>query len=108
MEGIVKLACSLSEGDLDVANDYTSKSTRFQKWGYDRQFIDADGNKRVIKEDSILAAAWGRLSDDQQSLVKGIFERRDNMFLRKFELAEQAGVGFSFFQLLPLKDRIRR
>ena len=97
VEGIAKLARNMSEGDLDVANDFISKSTRFQKWGYD------PGRPDKVKTDPVLAQAWSRLNDDQQSLVRGIFEHGENMRLRKLEIAKAAGVDSRFFSAAALE-----
>ena len=97
VEGVAKLARNMSEGDLDVANDFISKSTRFQKWGYD------PGRPDKVKIDPVMAKAWARLNDDQQALVRGIFEHGENMRLRKLEIAKAAGVDSKFFSAAALE-----
>jgi hypothetical protein len=97
VDGVAKLARNMSEGDLDAANDFISKSTRFQKWGYD------PGRPDKVKIDPLMAKAWGRLNDDQQALVRGIFEHGENMRLRKLEIAKAAGVDSKFFSAAALE-----
>ena len=97
VEGVARLARNMSEGDLDVANDFISKSTRFQKWGYD------PGRPDKVKIDPVMAKAWARLNDDQQALVRGIFEHGENMRLRKLEIAKAAGVDSKFFSAAALE-----
>lgn len=103
VEAIAVRARELKPERLTVVNDFISKSTFYQKWGYDPQFTDADGNKRVIKEDPVMAAAYKRLSPVEQGLVREIFQHGENMRLRKQEVAKLLGVDKSFFSAAALE-----
>ena len=98
VEGIATLARNMSEQDLSAANDFIGKSTFYQKWGYDPKRPGT-----TVKTDPVLAVAWGRLNEDQQSLVRGIFEHGENMRLRKVEIAKKAGVDSKFFSAAALE-----
>ncbi|MDB4493462.1 PLxRFG domain-containing protein [bacterium] len=103
VEAIAVRARELKPERLAVVNDFISKSTFFQKWGYDPQFTDDKGNKRVVKEDPIMKAAYNRLTPKEQGIVREIFQHGENMRRRKQEVAKLLGVDKSFFSAAELE-----
>ena len=103
VEAIAVRARELTPERLAVLNDFLSKSTFYQKWGYDPQFTDGKGVKRDIKTDPIMAASYNRLSPEERSLVREIFQHGENMRMRKQAMAKLLGVDKSFFSAAALE-----
>lgn len=102
VEAIAVRARELKPERLAAVNDFISKSTFYQKWGYDPEFTDDKGNKRVIKEDPIMKAAYNRLTPKEQGIVREVFQHGENMRKRKQEVAKLLGVDKSFFSAAEL------
>jgi len=97
VEAIAIDARNLTGERLVVVNDFVSKSTYFQKWGYNPQFTDKNGDPRVIKTDAIMERAYNRLAPVEQKLVRDMFQHGENMRLRKLAIAKEMGIPKTFF-----------
>jgi len=91
-ESIALRAKNLKGDRLYLVNDFLSKSTFFQKWGYDPEI-----EGREVKVDPIMARAFARLSTEEQQIVKDVFAHGEKMRLRKIDIAKLAGVEGKFF-----------
>jgi hypothetical protein len=103
VEAIAVRAREIKPERLAAVNDFISKSTFFQKWGYDPQFTDVDGNVRAIKVDPVMQQKFNRLSPVEQALVRDIFQHGENMRLRKQAVAKLLDVPRSFFSAAELE-----
>jgi len=97
VEAIAVGARNLTGERLVVVNDFVSKSTYFQKWGYNPQFTDKNGDPRVVNIDGIMERAYNRLTPVEQKLVRDMFQHGENMRLRKLAIAKEMGIPKTFF-----------
>ena len=77
--------------DMGRVNDFISRSTFEQKWGYDATFDGVNGPKSV-KADPAMAAEFKRLSADEQQLIKDVFAHGEKMATTKFKLLKDLGL----------------
>jgi hypothetical protein len=98
VEAIAVRARELKPERLAAVNDFISKSTFYQKWGYDPQITG-----KTVTVDPIMAAAYKRLSAEEQGLVRDVFQHGENMRQRKQEVAKQLGVPDTFFSAAELE-----
>ena len=97
VEAIAVGARNLTGERLVVVNDFVGKSTYFQKWGYNPQFTDKNGDPRVVTIDGIMERAYNRLTPVEQKLVRDMFQHGENMRLRKLAIAKEMGIPKTFF-----------
>jgi len=102
VESIAVRARELSPERLAAVNDFISKSTFYQTWGYDPQFTDENGNQREITVNETMRLAYERLDAKEQAIVREIFQHGENMRVRKREIAAALGVDKSFFSAAEL------
>ena len=97
-EDIAVRARDLKSDRLDAINNFLSRSTIDQKWGYDPQSYHPDlFSKKKVKVDSQFAFLFNRLSDSEKQLVADVFAHGEKMRQRKVEIAKKLGVEGKFF-----------
>ena len=77
---------------MDRVNDFISRSTFEQKWGYDATFDGVNGPKSV-KANPAMAAEFKELSADEQQVVKDVFAHGEKMATAKFNLLKDMGLA---------------
>jgi hypothetical protein len=91
LEPIRKQAKELTQDRLNIVNDFIGKSTFYQKWGYDPKFVG-----KTVKVDTVLEAAFGRLTEDEQNLVKSIFKHGEDVRVEMAKIAKDLGISKDF------------
>ena len=91
LEPIRKQAKELTQDRLNVVNDFIGKSTFYQKWGYDPKFVG-----KTVKVDTVLESAFGRLTEDEQNLVKSIFKHGEDVRVEMAKIAKDLGISKDF------------
>lgn len=89
--------------DMGRVNDFISRSTFEQKWGYDATFDGVNGPKSV-KADPAMAAEFKRLSADEQQIVKDVFAHGEKMATTKFKLLKDLGLTGNGFLTMGKLD----
>ena len=82
-ESIAARAGKLKRERLDAVNDFVSRSTYEQKWGYAAAFDKADGSRRNVMADPEMAKAFRALRPEEQQIVKDIFAHGERMKAEK-------------------------
>ena len=73
LDPIARAAKELTQDRQNIVNDFLSKSTFYQKWGYDPQIKD-----KTVKVDPVLSTAFKKLTSQEQSIVKAVFMHGEN------------------------------
>lgn len=89
-ERIAIMAEQLKNGTARV-NDFIGESTIEQKWGYDPKFAD-----KTVTVDAATAAKFGRLSPEEQAVVKAVFAHGHKMVATKRAILKAAGINDEF------------
>ena len=87
VEDITENALRNPKVDPGKVNDFISRSTFEQKWGYDPGFT------RKVTVDPVMAAAFGKLNPDEQAVVKAVFKHGEDMTNIKNALLTKLGVA---------------
>lgn len=80
----IAAAADRLKGGTDRVNDFLSRSTFEQKWGYGP------------KADPAMAQLFNRLSLPEQTVVRGVFERGEKMIAYKYALLKKLGLSGTF------------
>lgn len=96
-ESIAARAGKLNKAVLKQLNEFISKSTYEQKWGYDATFDKLDGTKRDVKADPAMAALFRALPKDAQEIAKAVFAHGEKMKVEKFKIMKQLGLDKDTF-----------
>ena len=88
-ESIAARAGKLKRERLKVLNDFVSRSTYEQKWGYDATFDKADGTNRKVVADPEMAKAFKSLRPDEQQIAKDIFAHGEKMKQEKYAILKE-------------------
>lgn len=87
VEEILLAARELPPKALAAMNDFISKSTFYQKWGYDTKVDGKD-----VKADPIMKREFDTLTPEAQEIAKNIFEYNEEMRKAMQKEAEDRGV----------------
>ena len=96
-ESIAARAGKLNKVVLKQLNEFISKSTYEQKWGYDATFDKLDGTKRDVKADPEMAKLFRALPKDAQEIAKAVFAHGEKMKIEKFKIMKQLGLDKDTF-----------
>ena len=91
-EAIALRARDLKPERLNLLNDFLSRSTFEQKWGYDPEI---EGKQVTV--DSDMANQFAKLTDDEQQIVKDVFAHGENMKKVKRKIAKEKFGNQTFF-----------
>ena len=91
-EAIALRARDLKPERLNLLNDFISRSTFEQKWGYDPEI---EGKQVTV--DSDMANQFAKLTDDEQQIAKDIFAHGENMKKIKRKIAKEKFGNQTFF-----------
>ncbi len=89
-------AIAVRAGKIDASrpgglNEFISRSTYEQKWGYDAEFEGAAG-KKTVKADPEMAKAFAKLTVEEQQIARDVFAHGEKMVVAKFKLLKDLGL----------------
>ena len=87
-EDIAAMADKLKTDEYTALNDFISRSTFEQKWGYDPQFPD-----RKVVVDPDMARAFAKLNPELQAIVKAVFAHGEETHAAKKALFKSLGAS---------------
>ena len=92
-EEIAARAGKLKPALLKQLNEFISRSTFEQKWGYDATFDAMDGSKRQVKADGEMAKLFNALPQEARDIAKEVFAHGEAMKLQKFKIMKELGLS---------------
>lgn len=98
LDPIAKAAKELTQDRQNLVNDFISKSTFYQKWGYDPQI---KGKK--VKVDAIMAAAFNKLTNVEQNIIKAIFMHGENTRKEMEQIAKDLNLPKEYLSVSKLE-----
>lgn len=87
-QDIAARALRLPKAAYDRVNDFISKSTFEQKWGYDVTFAN-----RSVKADTEMAKEFAKLDKAEQEIVKAVFDHGERMAVKREALFKKFGLN---------------
>lgn len=96
VEGVVNQTRQFNLERKEMVNSFLGDSTYFQKWGYDPEWTDANGNKVNVKIDPIMKRKYDRLTAEEQQAVRDIFSHGRTLQLMMQDVAKDMGVSKFF------------
>ena len=98
LDPIAKAAKELTQDRQNLVNDFISKSTFYQKWGYDPQI---KGKK--VKVDAIMEAAFNKLTNVEQNIIKAIFMHGENTRKEMEQIAKDLNLPKEYLSVSKLE-----
>lgn len=96
VEGVVNQTRQFNLERKEMVNTFLGDSTFYQKWGYDPEWTDADGNKVEVKIDPIMKRKYDRLTAEEQQAVRDVFSHGRELQVMMQSVAQGMGVSKFF------------